>query len=321
MTSLTLGTRGSALALKQTELVTAALQLAHANSLNVLSSIIHTSGDLRLDLRFSEFSPDTPKTDKGIFIKELEQALLDGSIDAAVHSLKDVPSVLLPEFSIAAYLPRADIEDVLISKTGYTLESLPKNAKVGTSSVRRKAQLLQIRPDCEVLEIRGNVATRIKKLSGESALDAIILASAGVSRLNYLDPDDSSSLSLDSEHLYKCHHLDPLVFLPAAGQGAIAIECLTDSPLFPILQKINHQDTFLRVTTERLFLEKLGAGCQTPVGIHTSIQQELMHLRALVYDESNLSATPPLLTFTGPADQPHFLADGLFQQHLHSLSH
>jgi hydroxymethylbilane synthase len=172
-----LGTRGSELALTQTNMVTAELQNAHPQ-LRIERQIIQTSGDKRQDLRFSEFS-DVAQVDKGIFIKELEIALENSQIDAAVHSLKDVPSDLAAGFTIAAVLPRAAIEDVLVTRDPCTLETLPQGARVGTSSVRRAAQLKFLRPDLEIVEIRGNVPTRVKKVLGENALDAVLLAAAG----------------------------------------------------------------------------------------------------------------------------------------------
>ena len=171
MESLILGTRGSELALKQTQMVTELLHQAHPQMV-VTREIIQTVGDKRPDLRFSEFQHgDQPLVDKGIFIKELEVALEEGRVHAAVHSLKDVPSDLEKAFTLAAVLPRAAIEDVLISSKPYTLETLPQGARVGTSSVRRARQLKWIRPDLQIVEIRGNVPTRVNKVLGEDALD------------------------------------------------------------------------------------------------------------------------------------------------------
>ncbi|TLD70405.1 hydroxymethylbilane synthase [Phragmitibacter flavus] len=185
--TLRLGTRGSELALKQAEMVEATLRAAHPE-LHVERVVIATTGDKRPDLRFKEFT-DGDRLDKGIFTKELEFALHDGSIDIAVHSLKDVPTVLDEAFLIAAVLERAPIEDVLISRDGYTLETLPPGAKIGTSSVRRIRQIHWLRPDVECVEIRGNVPTRIKKLQLPSDLDAILLAKAGLVRLGLLSSD------------------------------------------------------------------------------------------------------------------------------------
>ncbi len=305
---LILGTRGSELALKQTEMVTAVLQAAHPG-LVVERKIIQTSGDKRQDLRFSEFA-GVAQVDKGIFIKELEVALEQGEIDAAVHSLKDVPSDLAAGFRIAAVMPRAPIEDVLITRGPATLESLPQGARVGTSSVRRAAQLKWLRPDVEIVEIRGNVPTRVKKVLGEQALDAVLLAAAGLIRLGLLQ---DGRIEIDGQSLCGLT-LDPAVFLPAAGQGAIALECRSaDDATFNQLRAINHAETEVRVTAEREYLRLLGAGCQTPVGAHTWLDAGQLYMAVRVFDEADLSAKPRELEMSGPASDPKSLAQHLAQ--------
>lgn len=300
---LILGTRGSELALTQTEMVTAALQAAHPG-LVIERKIIQTSGDKRQDLRFSEFA-GVAQVDKGIFIKELEIALEKGEIDAAVHSLKDVPSDLAAGFQIAAVLERAPIEDVLITRESLTLETLPKGARVGTSSVRRAAQLKWLRPDVEIVEIRGNVPTRVKKVLGEQALDAVLLAAAGLIRLGLLK---DGLIQIDGHTLHGLT-LDPVAFLPAAGQGAIAIECRSnDDSTRTVLRALNHDDTEVRVTAEREYLKLLGAGCQTPVGAHTWISGDQLHMSVRVFDEADLSAKPRELEMNGQASDPRALA-------------
>jgi len=300
---LILGTRGSELALTQTEMVTAVLQAAHPG-LVIERKIIQTSGDKRQDLRFSEFA-GVAQVDKGIFIKELEIALENGEIDAAVHSLKDVPSDLAAGFQIASVMPRAPIEDVLITRDSMTLETLPKGARVGTSSVRRAAQLKWLRPDVEIVEIRGNVPTRVKKVLGEQALDAVLLAAAGLIRLGLLK---DGLIQTDGQTLHGLT-LDPVAFLPAAGQGAIAIECRSnDDHTRTLLRAINHDDTELRVTAEREYLKILGAGCQTPVGAHTWISGDQLHMSVRVFDEADLSAKPRELEMHGPTSDPKSLA-------------
>lgn len=286
---ITLGTRGSELALTQTNMVTAELQTAHPH-LQIERQIIQTSGDKRQDLRFSEFN-DVVHVDKGIFIKELEIALENGQIDAAVHSLKDVPSDLAAGFTIAAVLPRAAIEDVLVTAQPFTLESLPQGARVGTSSVRRAAQLKFLRPDVEIVEIRGNVPTRVKKVMGENALDAVLLAAAGLLRLGLLNAN-LSRIHIAEQTLHALV-LDPCKFLPAAGQGAIAIECRAgDEAAVQAVRSLNHAETEARVTAEREFLKILGAGCQTPVGAHTWIKDRQLHMAVRVFDEGDLSRPP-----------------------------
>ncbi len=284
-----LGTRGSELALTQTKMVTAELQTAHPH-LQIERQIIQTSGDKRQDLRFSEFN-DVAHVDKGIFIKELEIALENGQIDAAVHSLKDVPSDLAAGFTIAAVLPRAAIEDVLVTAQPFTLETLPQGARVGTSSVRRAAQLKFLRPDVEIVEIRGNVPTRVKKVLGENALDAVLLAAAGLLRLGLLNAN-LSRIHIEEQTMHALV-LDPVKFLPAAGQGAIAIECRAgDEDSVQAVRSLNHAETEARVTAEREFLKILGAGCQTPVGAHTWIKDHVLHMAIRVFNEGDLSLPP-----------------------------
>lgn len=307
--TLTLGTRGSELALTQTRMVTALLLEAHA-ALNVQREIIQTMGDKRPDLRFAEFN-EAVQVDKGIFIKELEIALERGDIDAAVHSLKDVPSDLAAGFTIAAVLERAAIEDVLITQEAVTLVTLPQGARVGTSSVRRAAQLKWLRPDVEIVEVRGNVPTRVKKVLGEQPLDAVLLAAAGLSRLGLLK---DGIITIEGQTLHGLV-LDPTKFLPAAGQGAIAIECRAgDSRSINLVRALNHQDTEARVTVEREFLRLLGAGCQTPVGAHTWITGDELHMAVRVFNESDLAAKPVELVDSAPISEPKALAAKLAQQ-------
>lgn len=306
--TLTLGTRGSELALTQTRMVTEALNAAHPG-LTVERQIIQTSGDKRQDLRFSEFS-DVAQVDKGIFIKELEIALERGEIDAAVHSLKDVPSDLAPGFVIAAVLERAAIEDVLITRDECTLETLPKGARVGTSSVRRAAQLKWLRPDVQIVEIRGNVPTRVKKVLGEQPLDAVLLAAAGLIRLGLMK---EGRIQMEGVSLHALT-LDPVAFLPAAGQGAIAIECRAgDEASIQAVRALNHADTEARVTAEREFLRLLGAGCQTPVGAHSWIQDGELTMAVRVFNEADLSATPVEKQTSRPAVEAKRLAADLAQ--------
>jgi hydroxymethylbilane synthase len=307
MLSLTLGTRGSELALAQTVLTTAALQAAWPE-LAIHREIIKTSGDLRPDLRLADFSKgDSPVVDKGIFTKELETALRAGSIHAAVHSLKDVPTLLDPGFKISAVLPRAPIEDVLISKTPGGLDALPPGSTVATSSVRRVRLLQHLRPDLKTIEIRGNVPTRLRKAAEEPQIDAIILARAGLLRLGLYH-------EILTEYVTALHLsiLDPERFLPAASQGAVALETFEETPeLAAALAALNHPETFARITAERRFLELLQAGCQTPVGVHTWITGSSLHLKALVFPDHG---GPPLAAETSaPLDAPLTAAQTLFE--------
>lgn len=289
--TLILGTRGSELALKQTEMVTAALAAEHA-FLQVGREIIHTIGDKRTDLRFAEFHGGAvPLADKGIFIKELEVALDEGKVHAAVHSLKDVPSALEERFQIAAVLERASIEDVLIAREPVTLETLRAGARIGTSSVRRARQIKWLRPDVEIVEIRGNVPTRVRKVLGEQPLDAVMLAAAGLLRLGLMSAEQQQ-IRIDGVEL-SAISLDPLQFLPAAGQGAVAIECLrARTEVANWMRAINHSETEARVTAEREFLRILGAGCQTPVGAHTWLDAGRLHMRVRIFNEQDETAPP-----------------------------
>ena len=291
MKHVILGTRGSELALMQTTMVTGALEEAVAD-LKVEREIIHTIGDKRTDLRFADFHGGAvPLADKGIFIKELEVALDEGRVHAAVHSLKDVPSELEDRFQIAAVLPRAPIEDVLITREAVSLETLKLGARVGTSSVRRARQLKWLRPDVQIVEIRGNVATRVRKVLGEESLDAVMLAAAGLLRLGLMNAA-KGELVMDGVKLAALS-LDPMVFLPAAGQGAVAVECLTGSgEVRELMRGINDAETEVRVSAEREFLKILGAGCQTPVGAHTWVTGGELHMRVRVFNEQDEAAAP-----------------------------
>jgi len=304
MTELILGTRGSELALTQTEMTKAALAAAWPD-LCVRHEVIKTSGDLRPDLKLAEFSKgDAPVVDKGIFTKELEQALKAGTIHAAVHSLKDVPTMLDEGFRIAAVLPRAPIEDVLISKLPGGLDALPAGSVIATSSVRRARQLLWLRPDLIVADIRGNVPTRLRKVAGDAGVTALLLARAGLVRLElFHEYTEQFGAPLHMTVLDAAH------FPPAASQGAVAIETFGDSHgLDRLLAAINHAPTFKAITAERRFLELLQAGCQTPVGVHTALEKDTLQMTALVFPDA---AGPPRRA-TAAGSDPLAVAAGLF---------
>jgi hydroxymethylbilane synthase len=305
-----LGTRGSELALCQTDMVTAALQAAHPG-LTIERKIITTSGDKRQDLRFSEFAASA-QVDKGIFVKELELALASGDIDAAVHSLKDVPSDIPGTFCIAATLPRAPIEDVLVSVEGHKVKTLSAFLRVGTSSVRRAKQLVWLKPSAQPVEIRGNVPTRLKKLLDPAQdLQAIMLARAGLERLGLLKGNE---ILIDGVKLY-ADILPVDYFLPAAGQGAVAIETRAkDNATRALLQDINDVNTLTSVQAEREFLRLLGAGCQTPVGAHTWIEGDMLHMKVLVFDEQKPNAAPKEAQASAWIRQPLALASALAKQ-------
>ncbi len=280
--SLILGTRGSDLALTQANLTQRALEACGLKR-RIEQKIIATTGDKRQDLKLA-----VPGVDKAVFTKELEDALEAGTIHAAVHSLKDVPAVLESKFALVAVLPRAPVEDVLIAKSPdhakNGLDSLPKGATVATSSVRRQFQLRRLRSDLNVVEIRGNVPTRLRKVAKMPEMDATILARAGLERLGY----DLTGQNLEFEgQNMGLAILPPNVMVPAAGQGAIALEVLANDHETPqILEIINHEPTWQRIRAERAFLQALDAGCQTPVGIHTQLVGEnRLHARAILFRE------------------------------------
>lgn len=259
MASLRIGSRGSQLALWQANHV-AGLLRNQGHSVGI--EIIKTTGDKILDVALAKVGT------KGMFTKEIEEALADKRIDLAVHSLKDVPTELQPQFTLAAIMQREDPRDAFISVKYTRLEDLPRGAKVGTSSLRRQCQLKAIRPDLEIFPLRGNVDTRLRKLeSGE--YDAIILAAAGVKRLG-LDKHVRS-------------RIEPEVMCPAVGQGALAIEARSgDVDTLKHLAFLNHAETRSAIECERAVLGSLGGGCQVPIGAFAEKREGILHLRAMV---------------------------------------
>jgi len=261
--SLVIGSRGSKLALWQAEQARARLQSLDPET-DVRIEIIKTTGDVKND-------PLSVIGGKGVFTKELEDALLDGRIDIAVHSLKDLPTVLPEGLSITAICEREDARDALVVRDGEqngSLLHLPKGAVVGTSSQRRLAQLKALRNDVVVSDLRGNVDTRIRKLD-EGRYDAVILASAGLVRLG-LEARISARIPITE-------------MLPAVGQGAIAIETRSDNELaVESASRLDHRETHIACLAERAFLRGLGGGCQFPIAGHAVIEQDLLKLDGLV---------------------------------------
>ena len=255
-----IGTRGSKLALWQASYI--ARLLEEKASAQVELRIIKTKGDKILDVALSKIA------DKGLFVKEIENELLAGGIDLAVHSMKDLPTEIPDGLIIAATTEREDNRDALISLQYNNFNELPKGAVVGTSSLRRKAQLLSLRPDLEAAEIRGNVDTRIKKLqSGE--YQAIIMAIAGLKRLGMAD------------YVKQVFSVDD--FMPAVGQGAIGIEARAgDAKVLGLLDKINNRKNLAEVTAERALMKELQGGCQVPVGAIAVANDGVIELKALV---------------------------------------
>jgi len=241
-----IGTRGSPLALAQAHEVRERLGVAHGAGQNAFEvCAIRTSGDRIQD------RPLADAGGKGLFTKEIEEALLAGEIDLAVHSMKDMPTVLSAGLTLVCYLPREDVRDAFISPKAPSLDQLPGGAVVGTSSLRRQAQVMRLRPNLRVVPLRGNVETRLRKLQ-EGAADATLLACAGLKRLG-LDSRITAAISADE-------------MLPAVAQGAIGIEIRADDhDTARLLAPINHQLTALTVTVERAFLAKLDGSCRTPI--------------------------------------------------------
>lgn len=259
--NLIIGTRASKLALWQANHIAALIQKEHPNVAVTIKHIV-TSGDKIQDVPLAKIGG------KGLFTKELENAMLSGEIDLAVHSLKDMPVELPQGLTLSAITVREDAGDALVSPNYATIDKLPKGAKVGTSSLRRRAQLMRYRPDLVIKELRGNVDTRLKKLETED-LDAIVLAVAGLRRLGW-----GGRITEILSHQ---------VCLPAVGQGALAIESREDDKeVLRLLAFLNDTKTRQAVTAERAFLRVVEGGCQVPVGVHAHIKDNVINIEAVI---------------------------------------
>ena len=286
-TKLIVGTRGSELALVQATTTEAALAAAFPH-LIIERKVIKTTGDRRTDVSLSEVAKAEGTFDKGVFIKEIEEALDSGEIDIAVHSLKDLPTTLQSRYSLAAVLERAPVRDVLVTLKPGGLEALPEGARVGTSSVRRAKQIEWLRPDLKVTDLRGNVPTRLRKLAEDGTYDAILLAEAGLVRLGFIPelPIGERSEMVAGVPGLHVTRLPESEFFPAAGQGAIALEVRAgDTTHHSYALSIGHHETWLRITAEREFLRLLDGGCHTPVGVFSSISGDEIHLHARVFPD------------------------------------
>jgi hydroxymethylbilane synthase len=261
---ITIGTRGSLLALWQTNWVKAQLEKHHPG-IEVEIKVISTKGDRVLDVSL----PKLGEQGKGLFTKELEDALFEHRADLAVHSLKDLPTELPAGLQIGAICEREDVRDALVARAGIkSFVELPERALIGTSSLRRQAQLLAARRDLVIDPIRGNVDTRLRKLD-EGSYDAIVLAAAGLHRLGHADRITE--------------RLSEELMIPAVGQGALAIETRADdSVIDEIIHALDHEATRLACRAERAFLRGLGGGCLVPIAAHATIQGDLMTLNGLV---------------------------------------
>ncbi|WP_238858576.1 hydroxymethylbilane synthase [Clostridium sp. YIM B02569] len=260
MDKLTIATRKSKLAQTQTEIIMRSLK----DKFNIDSEkmLIVTEGDRKLDVSLAKIGG------KGLFVKDIEIALLEKRADGAVHSMKDVPYELSHEFEIAAITEREDIRDVLISKDNISFKELRKGAIIGTSSIRRACQLKLMRNDLEIVPIRGNVQTRLEKMKSQN-LDGIILASAGLKRLNEED--------------MITEYFDPKVFIPAVAQGALGIECLKNSSAKEYFEKLENSNAKLTVEAERSFMRMLNGDCHSLIGAYSEIQGNDLYMIG-IYD-------------------------------------
>jgi hydroxymethylbilane synthase len=261
--SLRIGTRGSALAIQQTQIVVDALHAAWPD-LSVDIVQIRTTGDRIQDVPLAKIG------DKGLFVKEIEEALLDGRIDWAVHSVKDLPSELPNGLSVGMLAARSDPRDALIARHGLHLATLPEKAVIGTSSLRRRAQLLHWRPDLAIVPMRGNVDTRLRKLESEG-LDGIVVAAAGLMRLGW-----EGRIS---------DIIPPEISLPAVGQGALGVEMRSDDEeARTLFHPLTCVATQAAVTAERTFLARLQGGCQVPVAAWAIVDDSQLCLRGMISD-------------------------------------
>ncbi|MBU2489519.1 MAG: hydroxymethylbilane synthase [Proteobacteria bacterium] len=279
---LKIGTRGSPLALWQARHV-AGLLAARGSECELV--IIRTKGDKILDVPLAKVGG------KGLFVKEIEEALADGRVDLAVHSMKDVPAELLEGMIIGAVPERGDPSDVLVCREASGLSDLPQGARVGTSSLRRRAQLLALRPDLDIRDIRGNLDTRLNKLETQG-LDAVVLAAAGMRRLGLADRITQV--------------LPPEVMLPAAGQGALGVEIRANDPVTgPLVESLNDPLARITVTAERAFLLRMEGSCQIPVAAQATLSGGVLSLTGLVAD---LTGAPIVkATATAPPERAEAL--------------
>ena len=258
---IVIGSRGSQLALWQANWVKSELERLHDNA-DIDIRIIATSGDIIQDVPLAKIGG------KGLFVKEIEEALLANEIDLAVHSMKDVPMELPTELGISVITKRENPLDALISKNGEKLADLPQGATIGTSSLRRSSQLLKYRDDFKIHPLRGNVDTRLRKVE-EGKYDAILLASAGLNRLGW-----ANRITEEISHD---------ILLPAMGQGALGIETrLDDTKIYDFISTLNHEQTHYAVSAERSMVGRLDGGCQVPIGAYARVEKGLITLKGLV---------------------------------------
>lgn len=291
--NLIIGTRQSLLALWQSNHIASLLRKQYPDCQVTLKKIV-TKGDRILDVPLAQIGG------KGLFTKEIETELLDGTVDLAVHSLKDMPTVLPEGLCLTAITTRANVGDAFVSNKYASFSELPQGAVLGTSSLRRKAQLLAVRPDLKIVDLRGNVDTRLRKLD-EGQMDAIILAAAGLERLGHAD---------------RIREIIPTtVCLPAVGQGALAIECRNDNKeVRDMLAFLNDLPTKQATDAERAFLGLIEGGCQVPIGVHAEVENDNVKIEAVI---ASLNGSKVLRNnITGPAVNAADLGRKLGQQML-----
>jgi hydroxymethylbilane synthase len=296
-----LGTRGSELARAQTRLVANAIRRTHPD-VAIETMIIATGGDRAK-------SVDARAGRKGLFTAEIERAVVEKEVDIAVHSAKDLPSETSRGIEIAAVLPRAPMNDVLISKQPGGLASLPQCATVATGSIRRKRQLHWKRADLNLLDLRGNVPTRLRKLA-QNDWDAILLARAGLERLGF--SPSRTEISFERRKFF-VEILSQEIFVPAGGQGIIALQVRTDDQSTKaLLNAINHRETLLCLQAEREFLNRLHGDCNLPVGVNATISNGKMKLRAQMFEDK--SPAPRQAEVEGASDEGNRLAAELLRK-------
>lgn len=303
---IVLGTRGSELARAQARLVENAFRAAWPN-IDLEVRVIATRGDRASASPNESFNLRAGR--KGIFTSEIEEALRRGEIDLAVHSAKDLRSDMPIELQICAALPRAPVNDVLLMKQTSSLESLRANAVIGTGSIRRKYQLQYKRPDLRTVDLRGNVPTRLRKFV-ESDWDGIVLAQAGLERLGY----DLSRETLVYEGCsMNLRFLDCAEFLPAGGQGVIAIQVRRDDIAAELMQAINHAATLTCLRAEREFLRLLQVDCNSPVGVLATIEEQLMTLQAEVFEKTDQEPKRGEVRSLVKEQEPELVSNALYE--------
>ncbi|KAF0159019.1 MAG: hydroxymethylbilane synthase [Syntrophaceae bacterium] len=259
--NIKIGTRGSKLALAQTNSVLESIKKI-VPDITAEICVIKTSGDIMQDVSLLQIGG------QGVFVKEIQEALISGSIDLAVHSMKDVPGEIPDGLTFVAILPREDVRDILVSRGNIKMEFMPKGAKIGTGSLRRGAQIKAMLPDVTIVPLRGNIDTRLKKIETEN-LTGVILAAAGMKRLGYMEKI--------------AQYLPIELMLPAVGQGALGLQIRkADSELANVLAKLNHAATAAEVTAERSYLRALGGGCRLPIAALGKLVDKDLSLEGLV---------------------------------------